>query len=335
VFTGLFGLATLLMSWGNLPQLPEQATTTVRIDGKEAALSGGLGAAAGATVALLPGVTSGIGTVLAMQVHRLRTRLTEGRELRASRKLGQAARDELAREGDDDADLDDELRAILQMIEEGTILDAPPPAIDLEADEGVTDASSSSNEDTPLPDGSQSDDLPPPLLKPQYGGGTDEDDPDGSDLEDTERTIMVLGAVNTAASLTVLAGLFILLKPRSGTAIALNELLTVQRWEATLPPQALAYLLAGLIVATLVAYPATCGLARLCAGWFPKVDYPRLLKGIVAGLTLLVLCFTGPLGLLVLAVATAVGLVAPLSGVRRSHAMGVLLVPIMVRLAGG
>ena len=325
VFTGLFGLATLLMSWGNLPDLPEQEIGPVKLGAREAALSGGLGAAAGATVALLPGVTSGIGTVLAMQVHRFRIRLMERRELKAARKLGQAAvsaryRDD--KDAEDDEDIDDELAAILRMIEDGTLLDAPSPAPLPERDESAQQTSSSIGKDTPRSHGPKEHDRSPPAP------ATDE-----QGLEDTERTILILGAVNTAASLTVLAGLFILLKPRSGTAIAVNELLTVRQWEATLPPQALAYLLMGLIVATLVAYPATCGLARLCAVWFPKLDYPRLLKGIVAGLTLLVFAFSGPLGLLVLAVATSVGLVAPLAGVRRSHAMGVLLLPIMVRFA--
>ena len=326
VFTGLFGLATLLMSWGNLPDLPEQRMERVSVGAREAVLSGGLGAAAGVTVAMLPGATSGIGTVIAMQVHRLRTRLHKRRELRAARRLGRAAVDSRQREADDDDDMDDELAAILKMIEEGSILDAAPPTVESRTGEGMTDASPSIDEGLPQIGALHSVCPSPP--DPATRSGVDE-----VQLEDTERTILILGSVNTAASLTVLAGLFILLRPRSGVAIAVNELLTVQLWQATLPPQALAYLLMGLIVATLVAYPATCGLARLCARWFPRLDYQRLLRCIVAGLTLLVLLFTGPLGLLVLAVSTAVGLVAPLAGVRRSHAMGVLLVPIMVSFA--
>ena len=97
-----------------------------------------------------------------------------------------------------------------------------------------------------------------------------------------------------------------------------------------MPPPALAYLLMGLIIATLVAFPATCYLARLFARYFPRMDYALLLRSIIVGLIILVFLFTGPLGLLVLAISTAVGLLAPQAGVRRSHAMGVLLVPIMV-----
>jgi putative membrane protein len=46
----------------------------------------------------------------------------------------------------------------------------------------------------------------------------------------------------------------------------------------------------------------------------------------------MVLAFTGPLGLFVLAVSTAIGMIAPLTGIRRSHGMGVLLLPVIVML---
>ena len=46
--------------------------------------------------------------------------------------------------------------------------------------------------------------------------------------------------------------------------------------------------------------------------------------------TVLVFVFTGVMGLLVLAVATAIGFLPVLWGVRRSHCMGVLLIPIIL-----
>jgi putative membrane protein len=46
----------------------------------------------------------------------------------------------------------------------------------------------------------------------------------------------------------------------------------------------------------------------------------------------MVVMFTGLMGLLVLLVATAVGLVPQALGVRRSHAMGVLLLPVIIML---
>ena len=44
--------------------------------------------------------------------------------------------------------------------------------------------------------------------------------------------------------------------------------------------------------------------------------------------------FTGPLGLFVLFVATSIGLIAPLSGVKRSHCMGVLMLNVILFYSG-
>jgi len=56
------------------------------------------------------------------------------------------------------------------------------------------------------------------------------------------------------------------------------------------------------------------------------------MSGIVVFLIVLVLLFTGALGLLVLLVGTVIGLIPIYVGVRRSTCMGVLLVPIIVTL---
>ena len=46
----------------------------------------------------------------------------------------------------------------------------------------------------------------------------------------SEDVIMTLAAVNTAASLTILAGLFIILRPRNGTTIVIDQMVTVEEW---------------------------------------------------------------------------------------------------------
>jgi TctA family transporter len=51
-------------------------------------------------------------------------------------------------------------------------------------------------------------------------------------------------------------------------------------------------------------------------------------KAVLAFLIALVFIMTGPIGILLMAVGTAIGLVAPLGGARRSSAMGCLLLPL-------
>jgi putative membrane protein len=55
---------------------------------------------------------------------------------------------------------------------------------------------------------------------------------------------------------------------------------------------------------------------------------------VIAFLVLLVGLFTGISGLLIMIVAAAIGLVPNLTGIRRSHAMGCLLLPTILFFAG-
>jgi putative membrane protein len=42
------------------------------------------------------------------------------------------------------------------------------------------------------------------------------------------------------------------------------------------------------------------------------------------------LIFTGPFGLLIFFLSAVLGLIAPLAGIHRTHAMGVLMVPLIM-----
>jgi putative membrane protein len=65
-----------------------------------------------------------------------------------------------------------------------------------------------------------------------------------------------------------------------------------------------------------------------------KVPYDKLSLGIIIFLILLTFFFTGFLGLFVLFVSTAIGLLAPLVGVKRSLCMGVLILPVALFYSG-
>jgi putative membrane protein len=83
-----------------------------------------------------------------------------------------------------------------------------------------------------------------------------------------------------------------------------------------------------------LAFGLLLPLSRAAAWLVARVDY-RLVSALVLGLLVaLVLVVTGPQGLLVAAVASAVGLVPLLWGARRSDCLGVLLVPLTLQLGG-
>jgi len=144
--------------------------------------------------------------------------------------------------------------------------------------------------------------------------------------------IITLSAINTANSFFVLGALFLILRPRSGAAIVVNDLVEVHQWSGALPPSELVLLMISALLASCLGFYLTLTLGARLANIMPKVPYDKLAWGIIIFIVVMVLAFTGPLGLLVLAVSTSIGMIAPLTGIRRSHAMGVLLVPVIVMI---
>jgi putative membrane protein len=144
--------------------------------------------------------------------------------------------------------------------------------------------------------------------------------------------ILTLSAINTANSFFVLSALFLILRPRSGAAIVVNELVEVTEWGGTMPPPELVLLMISALVASCLGFYLTLTLGARLANIMPRIPYDKLAWGIITFIVIMVLAFTGPLGLLVLVVATSIGMIAPLIGIRRSHAMGVLLLPVILMI---
>lgn len=144
--------------------------------------------------------------------------------------------------------------------------------------------------------------------------------------------ILTLSAINTANSFFVLSALFLILRPRSGAAIVVDDLLEVVKWSDPVPPSTLALLLMASVLASALGFFLTILLGGKLANIMPKIPYGKLAWGIIIFIVVMVFIFTGPLGLLVLAVSTSVGMIAPQIGIRRSHAMGVLLLPVILMI---
>jgi putative membrane protein len=147
-----------------------------------------------------------------------------------------------------------------------------------------------------------------------------------------EQVIVTLLAINTANAFFVLVALFLILRPRSGAAIVVDQLISVDQWNALIMPQALVYLLIAAIFSAITAFFITLYMGKKFARVFERLPYQKIVISIIVFIFVMVIMFTGLIGLLVLLVATAVGLVPQALGVRRSHAMGVLLLPVIIML---
>lgn len=147
------------------------------------------------------------------------------------------------------------------------------------------------------------------------------------------QTLLTLSAVNTSYAFFCLIALFIILKTRNGTTLAIARLIDISSWEGMIP-LALVYLLIAVLIASIVSYFMTIYLGKLFAKAFVNINYKRTVVAVVFFIVLCVFLFTGLLGLMIFAVAVCIGLLAPVLGVRRTHAMGVLLVPTIMGLGG-
>lgn len=147
---------------------------------------------------------------------------------------------------------------------------------------------------------------------------------------DKRQTLVTLSAVRTACAFFVVVIMFITLRPRSGATIAVRQLAPLEEWTTIFMPLNLSYFLIALLLGATLSYFLTLQVGKLFAKHFSNMPYALIVKTTITLVSVLVFLFTGIVGLLVLVVATLIGLIPVHWGVRRSHCMGVLMIPVIL-----
>ncbi|MDP7659263.1 MAG: tripartite tricarboxylate transporter permease, partial [Candidatus Thalassarchaeaceae archaeon] len=142
--------------------------------------------------------------------------------------------------------------------------------------------------------------------------------------------IAILSSVNTAVTVMVLGFLYMVGRPRSGAALALNMMYPIDIWNAVEPPADFIRLLAITVAAGLFAVPVMIEVGKGMLKVHELVPLRTLVLSVCIFITVLVYISTDWIGVGTLVIGTMIGLMAPRIGIRRSHGMGVILVPIMV-----
>jgi len=153
----------------------------------------------------------------------------------------------------------------------------------------------------------------------------------GQDGSSPGPVILTLGAVNTANAVFVIVALFLIQRARSGAAVAIQELIPIHDWAHPLPVF-LGVLLIAIVLSSLVAFHLTLLIGKYAANNISRIPYERVVSGVIAFIIILVLLFNGVLGIAILMVSSLSGMIPPMIGVRRSHLMGVLLIPVLLYL---
>ncbi|HOK58548.1 MAG TPA: tripartite tricarboxylate transporter permease [Methanothrix sp.] len=154
----------------------------------------------------------------------------------------------------------------------------------------------------------------------------------GRGIEDEDQSarefLVSISGVNTSCAMLSLVALVVIGRPRSGAAAAINELIELDAGQ----------LYAMMAIATaiaLVSYVTTVWLACIAGSLLSKIDYRNLSIIVLGSLALITFIFTGTFGIFIFLISTLIGLAPHLAGIRKTHAMGVLMLPLIIYYLSG
>lgn len=135
--------------------------------------------------------------------------------------------------------------------------------------------------------------------------------------------LILIGAINTVNFTLSLLTLLVLDKARNGAVITVQKLI-----ENITLTHILVFLCTALIAGS-AAFILGIYISRGFSKLITKINYRALVIGIIAFIFVLTIVLCNPLGLLILVISTAIGIIPPEKGLPRIHSMGCLLVPII------
>jgi putative membrane protein len=136
--------------------------------------------------------------------------------------------------------------------------------------------------------------------------------------------MILMGSIGTANFVLSFAALWVLNKARNGSIIAVQQLFP------DVSIQVILIFLCVTLIAGAISVFLVLRIGRMFSRLITQVSYQKLVIGIMCFVTLLVIVLTGWIGLLVLITSTAVGLIPAIAKVTRTHAMGCLLLPVIL-----
>jgi len=145
--------------------------------------------------------------------------------------------------------------------------------------------------------------------------------------EDASKEFIIsLSGANTANAIFSLIALYTIHRTRSGAMVAINELINIEEWNMSV----IILLLAVIVYVSILSYYATIYLGDRISGLLSKMDYSKICSAVLVFLTLMVIVFTGWFGLVIFLISTPVGMVSSFAKIRKTHAMGVILLPVIL-----
>ncbi len=143
----------------------------------------------------------------------------------------------------------------------------------------------------------------------------------------TEDFLTAVSGVNTSKALFSFVALYAIGRARSGAAVAVGAMMEVGAGE-------LLFLVGVALLAGGIAAVLQSKLGKLAARHMERLPYRALCISVIIFVVSMTFHYSGPPGLLVLATSTAIGLLPALVKVKRTHAMGCIMLPCILYFAG-
>ncbi len=162
------------------------------------------------------------------------------------------------------------------------------------------------------------------ILNKDAGGVSVDGDGGTKDSGNEKEFLVALGGVNTSDAVYALFALYLIGNPRSGASIAVQHILSGFTFNDFL------FMVSIVLITVFFAVFATLFLARIFVRRVQEIDYQKFSKRIIIFLVVLIFMITGLKGILIAVVATSIGIIAHLTGIKKSHLMSVLIVPTIM-----
>jgi putative membrane protein len=136
--------------------------------------------------------------------------------------------------------------------------------------------------------------------------------------------MILVGGINTVNFIFSLVTLYTIEKARNGAVIVVSKLL--ENYSIA----ALAIFVCAALLTGAAATFLALKLSKIFAKLVSKIKYSLVVCCVIALIVALVFYFSGLLGILVLLVSTAVGIIPGITGIARNHQMGCLILPVIL-----
>jgi len=136
--------------------------------------------------------------------------------------------------------------------------------------------------------------------------------------------LILLGIIGVLVSGLNFIALYAINKPRSGAAVIVGKLVS------DLSLNSLLVFLVSMLISGSIAVLLAIFFAKIFARNIEKINYSKICMGVLGFLVILSILISGWFSLIVLLIATCLGLIANLIGIKRIHLMGCLILPVIL-----